>query len=120
MGGRLGGVCGIALLVALAGLTSCAQPEIAATAPSDPPVEESSEGRVLSPAQSLPQSDGIPEQVRLRSRWVPVLSWAGPWRSLGRWWDGEGSADRYQIVTSTGAYLCEVREGTTYLLGVYD
>ena len=64
--------------------------------------------------------DGIPEQVRLRSRWVPVLSWAGPWRSLGRWWDGEGSADRYQIVTSTGAYLCEVREGTTYLLGVYD
>ncbi len=63
---------------------------------------------------------GIPEQVRLRSRWVPVLSWAGPWRSLGRWWDGEGSADRYQIVTSTGAYLCEVREGTTYLLGVYD
>lgn len=64
--------------------------------------------------------DGIPEQVRLRSRWVPVLSWAGPWRSVGRWWDGETSADRYQIVTSAGAYLCEVREGATYLLGVYD
>lgn len=64
--------------------------------------------------------DGIPEQVRLRSRWVPVLSWAGPWRSVGRWWDGEGSADRYQVVTSTGAYLCEVRDGKSYLLGVYD
>ena len=64
--------------------------------------------------------EGIPEQVRLRSRWVPVLSWAGPWRSVGRWWDGEGSADRYQIITSAGAYLCEVRDGATYLLGVYD
>ena len=64
--------------------------------------------------------DGIPEQVRLRSRWEPVLSWAGPWRSVGRWWDGQTSADRYQIVTSVGAYLCEVRDGSTYLLGVYD
>jgi protein ImuB len=64
--------------------------------------------------------DGMPEQVRLRSRWVPVLSWAGPWRHVGRWWDGEGSADRYQIVTSAGAYLCEVHDGATYLLGVYD
>lgn len=64
--------------------------------------------------------DGAPEQVRLRSRWVPVLSWAGPWRHVGRWWDGEGSSDRYQIVTSAGAYLCEVRDGSTYLIGVYD
>jgi len=64
--------------------------------------------------------DGVPEQVRLRTRWVPVLSWAGPWRHLGRWWDGEGSADRYQIVTSAGAYLCEVRDGSSYLIGVYD
>ena len=65
-------------------------------------------------------SQGAPEQVRLRSRWVPVLSWAGPWRHVGRWWDGEGSSDRYQIVTSAGAYLCEVRDGSTYLIGVYD
>ena len=87
-------------------------------------------GAIPSPAPALvpPEAvrfevsfvDGIPEQVRLRSRWVPVLSWAGPWRSVGRWWDGEGSADRYQIVTSAGAYLCEVRDGLTYLLGVYD
>lgn len=63
---------------------------------------------------------GMPEHVRLKSRWVPVLSWAGPWRSVGRWWSGESSADRYQIVTSTGAYLCEIREGSTYLIGVYD
>jgi protein ImuB len=64
--------------------------------------------------------EGIPEQVRLRSRWVPVLSWAGPWRRMGRWWDEEGTSDRYQIVTSAGAYLCEVRDGRTYLMGVYD
>jgi len=64
--------------------------------------------------------EGTPEHVKLRSRWVPVLSWAGPWRHVGRWWDGEGSSDRYQIVTSAGAYLCEVRDGNTYLMGVYD
>lgn len=87
-------------------------------------------GRIPSPSPALvpPEGvpfevsfvEGIPEQVRLRSRWVPVLSWAGPWRSVGRWWDGEGSADRYQLVTSAGAYLCEIRDGRTYLLGVYD
>ncbi len=87
-------------------------------------------GRIPSPAPALvpPEpvpfeiswADGMPEQVRLKSRWVPVLSWAGPWRSVGRWWNGETPADRYQIVTSAGAYLCEVREGKTYLLGVYD
>ncbi len=64
--------------------------------------------------------DGMPESVRLKSRWEPVLSWAGPWRHVGRWWSGEPATDRYQIVTSTGAYLCEVREGSTYLIGVYD
>ena len=63
---------------------------------------------------------GMPEHVRLKSRWEPVLSWAGPWRSVGRWWHGETSADRYQIVTSVGAYLCEIRDGRTYLIGVYD
>jgi len=87
-------------------------------------------GRIPSPAPTLVPPDpvpftvswvdGAPEQVRLRSRWVPVLSWAGPWRSVGRWWVGEGSSDRYQIVTSAGAYLCEVRNGSTYLIGVYD
>ncbi len=87
-------------------------------------------GRIPGPSPSLVPpdpipftvtwSDGTPEQVRLRSRWVPVLSWAGPWRYVGRWWDGEGNAERYQIVTSAGAYLCEVRDGVTYLLGVYD
>lgn len=87
-------------------------------------------GRIPQPAPALvpPEPvpfdvtwvDGMPDQVRLRSRWVPVLSWAGPWRRVGRWWDGEGVSDRYQIVTSTGAYLCEVREGRTYLIGVYD
>lgn len=87
-------------------------------------------GKIPSPAPALvpPEPvpfdiswvDGMPEQVRLKSRWVPVLSWAGPWRSVGRWWEGEGPADRYQVVTSTGAYLCEVRGGKTYLVGVYD
>ena len=68
----------------------------------------------------LEWEDGTPVQVRLGSRWVPVLSWAGPWRRTGRWWNSEGSADRYQIVTSAGAFLCEVREGAAYLTGVYD
>jgi protein ImuB len=87
-------------------------------------------GRIPSPAPALipPEPvpfevtwvEGVPEQVRLRSRWVPVLSWAGPWRRVGRWWDGKEAVDRYQIVTSAGAYLCEVREGRTYLTGVYD
>lgn len=63
---------------------------------------------------------GVPVRVRLRSRWEEVLSWAGPWRETGRWWNGESPASRYQVVTSAGALLCEVREGKTYLTGVYD
>ncbi len=63
---------------------------------------------------------GMPVRARLGSRWVPVLSWAGPWRRLGRWWQGEESADRWQIVTSAGAFLCEVRDGETWLIGIYD
>lgn len=63
---------------------------------------------------------GFPTRVRLGSRWEPVLTWAGPWRRTGRWWEGSGPADRYQIVTSAGALLCEVRQGATVLVGVYD
>jgi protein ImuB len=63
---------------------------------------------------------GFPTRVRLGSRWEPVLGWAGPWRQTGRWWEGEPSADRYQVVTSAGAFLCEVREGRCWLVGVYD
>jgi protein ImuB len=63
---------------------------------------------------------GLPVRVRLRTRWEPVLSWAGPWRRMGRWWEGEESADRYQLVTSAGAFLCEVRRGEAFLVGIYD
>lgn len=63
---------------------------------------------------------GLPARVRLGSRWVEVLSWAGPWRDIGRWWEGKDGCERYQIVTSAGAFLCEVRAGKTYLAGVYD
>ncbi len=87
-------------------------------------------GRLPSPSPTLTPPEpvlvevewdtGMPVRMRRASRWEPVLSWAGPWRRLGRWWQGEGPADRYQIVTSSGALLCEVREGRTYLLGVYD
>jgi len=63
---------------------------------------------------------GIPGRVRLGSRWEPVLNWAGPWRLLGRWWKGEQEADRYQIVTSAGAFLVVVKDGRTFLAGVYD
>jgi hypothetical protein len=39
----------------------------------------------------------------------------------GNWWRGEGSVDRYQIVTSAGAFLCTVdASGITHLAGVYD
>jgi protein ImuB len=79
-----------------------------ALAPPDPPQLE------------VDWDDGMPVRIRLGSRWVPVVSWAGPWRKMGRWWDGGRPADRYQIVTSAGAFLCEVREGRTYLTGVYD
>ena len=72
------------------------------------------------PLLQVEWADGLPSRIRLRSRWEPVLSWAGPWRRVGRWWQGEGAADRYQLVTSAGAFLCEVREGSTYLIGVYD
>lgn len=63
---------------------------------------------------------GMPARVRLRSRWEPVLNWAGPWRKLGRWWRGEPPVDRYQIVTSAGAFLCELRDQRTFVIGVYD
>ena len=63
---------------------------------------------------------GFPVRVRLGSRWESVLGWAGPWRRTGRWWEGESAADRYQVVTSVGAFLCEVRDGRSWLVGVYD
>ncbi len=64
--------------------------------------------------------EGMPIRVRLGSRWEPVLTWSGPWRLIGRWWAGQQDADRYQLVTSVGAFLCVVAEGRTYLAGVYD
>lgn len=102
--------------------------DVAGTPPRDP--DAPWPGQIPGPAPALVPPEpvpfevvwvgGIPEHVRLKTRWVPVLSWAGPWRSVGRWWQGEASADRYQIVTSVGAYLCEIRDGRTYLIGVYD
>lgn len=61
-----------------------------------------------------------PVRVRLGSRWEPVIGWSGPWRMTGRWWRGEPSADRYQIVTSAGAFLCVVTREGSFLAGVYD
>ena len=87
-------------------------------------------GRLPEPSPALVPPDprpfevewegGFPVRVRLGSRWEPVLGWAGPWRRTGRWWEGEPAADRYQIVTSAGAFLCEVRVGKCWLVGVYD
>jgi hypothetical protein len=63
----------------------------------------------------------MPTRVRLGSRWEPVLTWSGPWRLSGRWWKGEPDVDRYQIVTSVGAFLCVVQEGgRAFLAAVYD
>ena len=87
-------------------------------------------GRIPSPAPSLippePQSievewdGGMPMRVRLRSRWEMVTAWAGPWSLTGRWWEGERSVERYQIVTAVAALLCEVRDGAAYVVGIYD
>jgi protein ImuB len=64
--------------------------------------------------------DGLPVRMRLGTRWEPVLTWSGPWRLSGRWWVGEKDADRYQLVTSVGAFLCVVADGKAFLAGVYD
>jgi protein ImuB len=63
---------------------------------------------------------GMPVRVRLGTRWEPVLTWSGPWRLGGRWWAGEEDVDRYQLVTSVGAFLCVVTKNRAYLAGVYD
>lgn len=63
---------------------------------------------------------GMPVRVRLRSRWEVVTSWAGPWSLVGRWWEGEQPVDRYQVVTSATALLCEVRDGAAFVVGIYD
>lgn len=64
--------------------------------------------------------DGFPARVRLAGLEEQVLSWAGPWRRTGRWWEGQAAADRYQIVTSAGAFLCEVVGEVAYVTGIYD
>lgn len=87
-------------------------------------------GRIPTPSPALVSSSppllevewdgGMPVRIRLGTRWESVLAWSGPWRMAGRWWKGELSSDRYQIVTSAGAVLCVVSEGRAYLAGVYD
>jgi len=87
-------------------------------------------GRIPGPSPALLPPDrralhiewdgGMPVRVRLGTRWVTVRSWAGPWRRVGRWWRGEESWDRYQIVTSAGAFLCETGGGDAWLIGIYD
>ena len=63
---------------------------------------------------------GMPNRIRLGTRWEPVLTWSGPWRLSARWWEGEGGVDRYQLVTAVGAFLCVVSSGRTFLAAVYD
>ncbi len=72
------------------------------------------------PAVEVEWDGGFPVRIRLGSCWEPVLSWAGPWRVIDHWWEGRAPADRYQIVTSVGAFLCEVVEGCCVLTGIYD
>jgi protein ImuB len=64
--------------------------------------------------------EGLPSRIRLGSRWEPVLNWAGPWRLLGRWWRGEEAGDRYQIVTSAGAFLIVTNGNRSFLAAIYD
>lgn len=72
------------------------------------------------PLMEVEWDGGMPTRIRLGARWESVLSWSGPWRLVGKWWQGEGSSDRYQIVTSAGAVLCLVQDGKAYLAAVYD
>ena len=72
------------------------------------------------PPLEVEWDEGTPVRIRLRSRWVPILSWAGPWRKMGKWWEGDEPADRYQLVTSAGALLVETKQGRVYVLGIYD
>ena len=72
------------------------------------------------PTVEVEWDGGFPSRIRLGSRWEAVLGWAGPWRHTGRWWDGAAPVDRYQIVTSAGAFLCEVGKERTVVVGVYD
>lgn len=93
--------------------------------PSDPwPGATPSPSPALVPAPGrrvdIEWDDGMPSMVRLGSRWEPVLNWSGPWRLSGKWWAGEDDADRYQIVTSVGAFLCVVTVEGVFLAGVYD
>lgn len=100
------------------------------TPPSSEPVTAPWPGQLPPPAPALVSANpplldlewdgGMPVRVRLGARWEPVLSWSGPWRMTGRWWQGETDADLYQIVTSVGAVLCVIRDGLAYLAAVYD
>ncbi len=72
------------------------------------------------PPLEVEWDEGLPVRLRLGTRWEPILTWAGPWRLTGSWWAGEGPVDRYQLVTSAGAFLCVVRDGATFLAGIYD
>ena len=72
------------------------------------------------PRVTIEWDSGIPTRVRLRSRWVSVVNWAGPWRRTGRWWKDEVTVEVYQIVTEAGAVLCEVEGDVAYLTGIYD
>lgn len=72
------------------------------------------------PRLDVEWDQGMPVRLRLGSRWEPIISWSGPWRITGRWWRGETPADRYQLVTTAGAFLCVVAEGEARLVGIYD
>ncbi len=94
--------------------------------PSDAPWPGATPGAApaLVPSEPVPFTidwdEGAPVRVRLRSRWVEVTAWAGPWRMTGRWWVGDPSRDRYQVVTPVGAFLCDITPEGTVLVGVYD
>lgn len=72
------------------------------------------------PRITIEWDGGIPTRVRLRSRWVSVVNWAGPWRRTGRWWKDEATVEVYQVVTEAGAILCEIEGNAAYLIGIYD
>jgi protein ImuB len=66
---------------------------------------------------------GAPARLRVASRWVEVVAWAGPWPVEERWWDPAAARRRarLQVVDADGvARLVALEAGRWWLLAVYD
>jgi protein ImuB len=64
-----------------------------------------------------------PARVKLGSRWLDVVAWAGPWPTDERWWDAESHRRRarLQIALADGtAHLFALEDGRFSVEATYD